>query len=359
MEGVEMRQNKSFWDGKRVLVTGHSGFKGSWLSLWLTQLKAKVTGISLPPPVEQNLFSQSRVTELMDSKFADIRDAESLSDIVQEAAPEIVFHLAAQPLVRASYQNPLETFNTNIMGTANLLESLRKVPSLKVVVIITTDKVYQDQQWPYPYRENDILGGHDPYSASKAACEIVTASYRDAFLIDQGIALATARAGNVIGGGDWAADRLIPDAVRAWQAGTLLKVRNPQSIRPWQHVLEPLYGYQRLVEELWQKPQLYGAYNFGPETGKSVTVQEILDHAQSCYRTGQKLWVAARSKEAPHETNVLTLETSKARIVLDVAPKLTLYQAISQTMDWYSRQEKGDDSRSLCLSEISEYEALL
>lgn len=351
-----MRPTQSFWSGKRVFLTGHSGFKGSWLALWLHRLGAKVTGVSLPPATEPNLFSLAKVDAVADSHFIDIRDADRLSECIRATAPEIVLHLAAQPLVRASYRQPLATLATNVMGTAHLLDALRGVDSARVAVLVTTDKVYRNQEWPYPYRENDPLGGHDPYSASKAASEIVAASYRDAFLAERGVAVATARAGNVIGGGDWSEDRLIPDAVRAWDAGKTLMIRRPQAIRPWQHVLEPLAGYLLLAEQLWQRPELSGAYNFGPETSAAATVREVIEEARASYGHGEVQW--GDGNEGPHETGWLALETVKSRTTLGIVPKWPLSEAIERTMRWYARLQKGADARSLCLSEIAEYEAL-
>lgn len=356
MEGVVMKPKTSFWSGKRVLLTGHTGFKGSWLALWLSRLGAEVTGVSLAPATSPNLFTLARVAELTHSRFADIRDAEHLARITTEAAPEIVFHLAAQPLVRASYRQPLETFATNVMGTAHLLESIRGLEGVKVAVLITTDKVYKNQEWPYPYREDDALGGHDPYSASKAAAEIVAASYRDAFLTTQGVATATARAGNVIGGGDWSEDRLVPDAVRAWEAGKPLEVRRPQAIRPWQHVLEPLAGYMQLADQLWHNPDLAGAYNFGPETGAAATVWEVITQASKNYGHGEVIW--GDGNDGPHEAGWLALEIAKARTILGVVPQWPLSETIKRTMNWYSRQQKGADARELCFSEIADFEAL-
>ncbi|BCX12095.1 MAG: CDP-glucose 4,6-dehydratase [Thermosynechococcus sp.] len=279
LESVDM--NSFFWQGKRVLITGHTGFKGGWLALWLRELGATLCGISLPPATQPCLFELARVGEGMESHFIDIRDVESLARTVRKFAPQIVVHLAAQPLVRASYRDPLLTFATNIMGTAQVLDSLRGLDSVRVAVFVTTDKVYENREWPYPYRETDSLGGHDPYSASKAASELVVASYREAFLREQGIAVATARAGNVIGGGDWSEDRLIPDAIRAWQSGKQLFVRRPEAIRPWQHVLEPLYGYLVLAERLWDQPHLAGAYNFGPDPAEAATVRAVIEYARA------------------------------------------------------------------------------
>ncbi|MBC7618723.1 MAG: CDP-glucose 4,6-dehydratase, partial [Candidatus Saccharibacteria bacterium] len=270
-----------FWRGKRVLITGHTGFKGAWLAFWLQRLGANVTGIALPAATQPSLFALLGEKPWMNSHHGDIRDATSLKAAVHSARPEIVFHLAAQALVRASYQQPLDTFATNVMGTANLLEALRDLPSVRVAVMVTTDKVYQNREWLYPYREDDALGGHDPYSASKAASELVIASYRSSYLESAGLAVASVRAGNVIGGGDWSADRLIPDAVRAWQAKQPLVIRNPHATRPWQHVLEPLAGYLALACQLWAKPALAGAYNMGPSPHAASSVENVINLASS------------------------------------------------------------------------------
>ena len=345
-----------FWRGKRVLLTGHTGFKGGWLALWLQSLGAHVTGIALPPDSTPSLFQLARVGDGMEGRFADIRDAASLSAIIRPARPEIVLHLAAQPLVRASYREPLETFATNVMGTAHVLNALRGVDSLRVAVMVTTDKVYQNREWPYPYRESDALGGHDPYSASKAASEIVIACYRDAFLATQGVAVASARAGNVIGGGDWSQDRLIPDAVRAWQSGQVLAIRRPQSIRPWQHVLEPLAGYLTLARKLWDEPALAGAYNFGPQSGEAATVRDVVELARSAYGGGEVHF--GDDSAGPHEAGWLALETAKARNALGLVPKWALAEAVNRTMAWYRAQQQGADVRRLCEAEITAYEAL-
>ena len=253
-----------FWRGKSVLITGHTGFKGAWLTLWLAQLGARVTGVALPPATSPNLFTEAKVEALCDSHVCDVRDAAAFLDRIKASRPEIVFHLAAQPLVRASYREPLATFETNAMGTAYLLDAVRQIDSVRVVVIVTTDKVYRNVETLQPYREDDPLGGRDPYSASKAASEIIAASYRASFLAVRNVAVATARSGNVIGGGDWSDDRLIPDAIRAWDAGRALVIRHPEAVRPWQHVLEPLAGYMILASKLWERPSLADAYNFGP-----------------------------------------------------------------------------------------------
>lgn len=353
-----MRPNPVFWQGKRVLITGHTGFKGGWLALWLKRLGAHVTGIALAPHTEPNLFDAARVAEGMTSHQADIRDAQIVGKLIDNAKPHIVLHLAAQPLVRASYADPLLTYATNVMGTAHVLEALRGQASVRVAVMVTTDKVYRNLEQPYPYREDDELGGHDPYSASKAASEIVIASYRDAWLAKQGMAVASARAGNVIGGGDWSDDRLIPDAVRAWQARVPLHIRSPHAMRPWQHVLEPLGGYLRLAEVLWEQPQLAGAYNFGPATDTAASVKKVIELASSpeeyctvCYEVGG---------DAPvlHEANWLALETAKARSVLGVQPRWALSEVVSRTMAWYRAQQRGADAQTLCLADIDGYEAM-
>ena len=344
-----------FWHGKRVLLTGHTGFKGGWLALWLHQLGARVTGIGLPPITEPNLYTLASVEQVTDSQLCDIRDADKVSAIIRKADPEIVLHLAAQALVRASYRDPLGTFSTNIQGTANLLDSLRLLNKVRVVIAITTDKVYRNLEHAYPYRETDALGGHDPYSASKAAAELVIASYRDAFLAGQGVAIATARAGNVIGGGDWSEDRLIPDAVRAWSADRPLAIRRPQATRPWQHILEPLAAYLRLAEQLWHDPSLAGAYNFGPHTHEAATVREVIGLAQATYGGGAVQW--GEDTAGPHEAGWLTLEIAKARTQLGVSPRWSLNQAIGHTVNWYRHQAAGEPARALCERDIAAFGA--
>lgn len=346
----------SFWCGKRVLVTGHSGFKGSWLTLWLRRLGAEVTGASLAPATTPNLFSLAEVDKRCNSHICDIRDATAVAALVRAAQPEVVFHLAAQPLVRTSYLDPLNTFSTNVMGTANVLDAARLGSNARVAVMVTTDKVYGNREWSWPYREDDALGGHDPYSASKAACEIVIDSYRRAFLANQGMAVASARAGNVIGGGDWAEDRLIPDAVRAWQAGLPLEIRRPQATRPWQHVLEPLAAYLTLAQKLWEQPELAGAYNFGPETSEAATVRGVVELARTAYGSGQVQY--ADGLAGPHEAGWLALEVAKSRVLLGVKPRWSLVEAVGKTLTWYKAQAGGSDAGALCESEIAAYEAV-
>lgn len=351
-----MHADRSHWHGRRVLLTGHTGFKGAWLTLWLKHLGAEVTGIALPPNTRPSLFELARVNEGIDHHVCDIRDAASLAQIVHGARPEIVFHLAAQPLVRQSYREPLQTFASNVMGTAHLLDALRGLDSVRVAVMVTTDKVYHNREWHYPYREDDALGGHDPYSASKAASEIIIASYRDAFLAEQGVALASARAGNVIGGGDWSEDRLLPDAIRAWRTGATLEIRRPEAIRPWQHVLEPLSAYLRLAEHLWHKPDLMGAYNFGPSSDEAATVRRVVELARAAFGKGQVNYGAGA--EGPHEAGWLALETAKARLSLGIRSRYGLEQAVDCAVAWYRSQLAGDDARALCEAQIAAFEAL-
>lgn len=347
--------DKAFWAGKRVLLTGHTGFKGSWLALWLNSVGAHVTGVSLPPTTTPSLADLLDIEAICTSHFCDIRDQHNLKKLVTESAPEIVFHLAAQPLVRASYADPLATFGTNVMGSAHLLDALRKVPSAKAVVMVTTDKVYRNLEWEFPYRETDVIGGHDPYSASKAASEIVIDSYRDAFLARRGVAMASARAGNVIGGGDWSEDRLIPDAVRAWQSGAALEVRNPAALRPWQHVLEPLSGYIALAQRLHETPDLAGAYNFGPHASDASSVSRVLELACKAYGKGELIY--NNGGDPVHEAGRLQLEVSKSREILGMVPRWALAEAINRTMVWYSAQESGVSAEELCLADIAAFEA--
>jgi len=349
--------NPSFWANKSVLLTGHTGFKGAWLALALSRMGANVTGVSLPPSSTPNLFTLAKIDQLVDSHFIDIRDAKSLSKLVKQVEPEIVLHLAAQALVRAGYKDPLTTFETNILGTANVLDALRGVDSVRVAVAITTDKVYHNLEHCYPYRETDMLGGHDPYSASKAGSEMIISSYRDSYLSQQGVAVASARAGNVIGGGDWSKDRLIPDAVRAWDSGALLEIRRPNAIRPWQHVLEPLNAYMVLVERLYADSTLSGAYNFGPKTHEAATVQEVIELANQYYGRGSIEY--ADGNVGPHEAGMLTLEIAKARELLGVSPRWNLKETIQHTMNWYQRHREGVNAAALCDEDLEKFNIAL
>lgn len=337
------------------MLTGHTGFKGAWLALWLQRLGAEVTGIALAPSTEPSLFASAGIGSKLNHHVCDICDAAALATIVGQCKPEVVLHLAAQALVRPSYREPLATFATNVMGTANLLDTLRGLPCVRAVVAVTTDKVYQNREWLYPYREVDALGGHDPYSASKAAAEMVIASYRSSYLHAQGVALASARAGNVIGGGDWSEDRLIPDAIRAWDAGNMLQIRRPQATRPWQHVLEPLAAYLLLAERLWHEQDLAGAYNFGPSAHEAATVREVVEIARDTYGKGDVEW--GLGDEGPHEAGWLALDTAKARTVLGVQPVWGLHEAVQRSVQWYRGLDGGADPRALCEADFTAFEA--
>ncbi len=350
-----MGANRDFWRGKRVVLTGHTGFKGGWLAIWLQRLGAEVTGISLAPETSPNLFNLGRIEQQLEHHVCDITDAALVNKLLHQARPEIVFHLAAQALVRASYRDPLATFATNVMGTAHLLDALRGVEATRVAVVVTTDKVYHNHEWHYPYRETDTLGGHDPYSASKAASELVIASYRQSFLNQQGIAVASARAGNVIGGGDWSEDRLIPDAVRSWSTNVPLEIRQPQAVRPWQHVLEPLNGYLQLAQRLWESPELAGAFNFGPRTDESATVRHVIKLAQTAYGGGEVVF--HQNNLGPHEAGFLALDTSKSRRALGLQPKWSLEESVHRTMRWYLAQQQGADALRLCETDLDAYVA--
>ncbi|HAU69002.1 MAG TPA: CDP-glucose 4,6-dehydratase [Gammaproteobacteria bacterium] len=342
-----------FWQDKRVLVTGHTGFKGGWLTLWLQRMGAQVTGLSMAPVSDPNLFQLASIDSLCESVICDVRNQEGVSRVIGTAAPEIVLHLAAQSLVRESYLSPIDTFSTNVMGTGCVLDAVRKSASVRVVVVITTDKVYRNNEWVWPYREGDRLGGYDPYSASKAASEILIDSYRSSFLAEDGKAVSSARAGNVIGGGDWSADRLIPDAMRAWKSGEALEIRRPNSIRPWQHVLEPLAGYLVLAETSWRNPEVAGAYNFGPETSEAAPVREVIDLARQAYGSGKINY--GDGGEGPHEAGLLALDVAKSRSVLGVYARWSLRESVSRTMQWYLAQGNGSNVRDLCHADIDAY----
>mgnify|MGYP000223265395 CR=1 FL=1 len=354
MQRPQTNPNPDFWRDKQVLLTGHTGFKGGWLALWLLRLGAEVTGIALAPETQPNLFDLANIGKLTRHHEQDLRNAQAIARIVKQTNPDIVFHLAAQPLVRASYQDPLGTFSTNIQGTANLLDALRDLDRPRVAIAITTDKVYRNQEHAFPYRETDALGGHDPYSASKAAAELVIASYREAFLAEQGIAVASARAGNVIGGGDWSQDRLIPDAVRAWASKQTLQVRRPQATRPWQHLLEPLAGYLKLAETCWTAPHKAGAYNFGPDTHEAATVRQVIQLARTAYPDARVDY--ADHVDGPHEAGWLALEIAKAREQLRVQPRWNLTTGIQRTLAWYREQGEGAPADDLCHQDISAFE---
>lgn len=326
--------NPLFWKNKSVFLTGHTGFKGSWMALWLHLLGAKVKGYALPPNTHPALFQMLHLDQIIDSQFGDINNYTQLSQSMKESEPDIVLHFAAQPLVRESYLHPLETYQTNVMGTAHVLEAIRHTPSVKAAVMITTDKCYENKEWVWPYRENEAMGGYDPYSSSKGCAELVTAAYRRSFFEGQrSMGLATARAGNVIGGGDFSKDRLIPDFIRALEKNESLSLRYPQAIRPWQHVLEPLNGYLYLAEALFQDPQTYSeAWNFGPRSEDTLTVSEIIDRLSKQWGLGS--W-QADAQPQPHEAHYLKLDIQKAETLLKWKPCLNIDEALLATAQWY------------------------
>jgi CDP-glucose 4,6-dehydratase len=345
--------NSPFWRGRRVLLTGHTGFKGSWLLLLLESLGAEVTGVALEPPAE-GLFAQINGAERCAHHVADIRDYASLAAVVAAANPEIVLHLAAQPLVRRSYADPLETIGTNVLGTANILQAVRGADGLLAVVSVTTDKCYANDGRTGGYRESDRLGGHDPYSNSKACAELVTQCYRDSFLAGRGVGAASARAGNVIGGGDYAADRLIPDIVGALCAGRTPELRSPAAIRPWQHVLEPLSGYCLLAQRLAADPRAFGkGWNFGPRPDDLASVATVA--GQLARHWGLPADFAHQAGDHPHEAEVLTLDSTMALRELGWGPRLSLDEAIRWTAEWYRAQHSGADAAELCRDQIGRY----
>jgi len=348
-----------FWKNKKVLITGHTGFKGSWLSLWLQSMGSQVVGVSLEPPTNPSLYKQARVAEDMVSLRADIRDLDKIKEIFYEHKPEIVFHLAAQPLVRYSYHNPVETYQTNVMGTLNILEAIRNVDSVRAAVMITTDKCYENHEWEWGYRENEPMGGHDPYSSSKGCAELLIASYRDSYFPVSNYnkhktAIASVRAGNVIGGGDWADDRLIPDIIRAVQSNSTVHIRNPNSIRPWQHVFEPLDGYIELAEKLFVSGEQYAeAWNFGPKEEDAKPVQWIVERMTKSWGEDAN-WIVDES-EHPHEANYLKLDCSKAHSKLSWWPKWQLDNTLGKIIEWHKEEQKGSDMKSFSLSQIECY----
>ena len=346
--------NPAFWNGKRVLLTGHTGFKGSWLALWLQSMGCQVVGYALAPPTTPSLFEVADVGKGMTSVIGDIRDLAKLQAVFAEHSPEIVIHMAAQPLVRYSYQNPVETYATNILGTVHLLEAVRNTPGVKAVVNVTTDKCYENKEWAWGYREDEPMGGHDPYSSSKGCAELITSSYRRSFFQDKDIALASARAGNVIGGGDWAADRLIPDILRAFENNQPVIIRNPCATRPWQHVLEPLSGYLTLAERLCIDGQAFAeGWNFGPHDYNVRPVQWIVEQMVSCWGNGAS-W-QQDSGVHPHEANYLKLDISKAKARLGWKPHWPLATALPHIATWHQAWLANDDMKKLCLAQIQKY----
>lgn len=354
-----MVMREAFWRDRRVFLTGHTGFKGGWLSLWLESQGAKVTGYSLAPPTTPCLFAVGAVEAGIDSVIGDIRDLSRLKEVMALADPEVVFHLAAQSLVRPSYMTPVETFATNVMGTAHVLETARTCGSLKSVVVVTSDKCYENREWVWPYREDEAMGGHDPYSASKGCTELVTAAFRRSFFSDSGESahafVGSARAGNVIGGGDWALDRLVPDIVRAASSGQPVRIRNPRAVRPWQHVLEPLSGYIALAEKLALEGRPFAAgWNFGPWENDTRPVEWIVRKVVENWGDGAS-WILDAASHV-HEAHLLKLDSAKARTLLGWRPRLDLETALAWTVSWYKAHANGEDMRRFTLDQIRQYE---
>lgn len=352
--------SRTFWQGKRVLLTGHTGFKGSWLALWLESLGACVTGYALAPSTEPAMYRLASVGQGIDSIEGDLRDLASVSAAVARCKPEIVLHLAAQPLVREGYRDPLGTYSTNLMGTLHLLEALRGVGGVKACVLVTTDKVYANQEWPWPYRENEALGGHDPYSSSKACCELLAQSFVASFFpparhAEHGMAMATARAGNVLGGGDFAAERLVPDVLRAWGSGEPVTLRYPAAVRPWQHVLEPLHGYLLLAQRLYEDgPLCSGAWNFGPDDTGMCSVGDVVAQLAKLWNGAPGLRTEASDL---HEAGLLRLDSSRARMSLGWKARWSLQRCLEATVQWHHAWRDGQDLRAFSLGQIAAYEA--
>lgn len=359
LEGLVM--NPGFWHGKRVFLTGHTGFKGSWLSLWLQNLGAEVTGYALPPATQPNLFEVANVGSVMHSVLGDIRDFDKLFQAIRTAGPEIVIHMAAQPLVRYSYKAPIETYSTNVMGTVNVLEAVRQTTGIKAAVNVTSDKCYENKEWVWGYRESEPMGGYDPYSNSKGCAELVSSAFRSSYFnpsqyAEHGVALATARAGNVIGGGDWAEDRLIPDVMRAIEAGTEVVIRSPHAIRPWQHVLEPLSGYLQLAEALYcHGPSHAEAWNFGPLDHEAKPVAWVVEALTKIWGDGASFRIDRNAADV-HEAHYLKLDCSKAHTQLSWQPRWTLNGALEQICSWHKAFREGKDMHDVTLSQILAYQ---
>lgn len=349
----------SFWKGKRVFITGHTGFKGSWLTLWLESMGAELKGFSLNPPTTPSLYESASVDDLIDSTIGDIRDFEKLHAAIAEFKPEIVFHMAAQPLVRLSYDEPVETYSTNVMGTVHLLEAVKRVGGVKAVVNITSDKCYENREWVWGYREHEAMGGYDPYSNSKGCAELVASAYRNSFFNEKdyarhGVALASVRAGNVIGGGDWAKDRLIPDILRSFENQQTVIIRNPHAIRPWQHVLEPLSGYIAIAQRLYNEgPAFAEGWNFGPREDDAMPVQFIVEAMVKIWGEGAA-WLLD-GDEHPHEAHYLKLDCSKARMRLGWQPRWNLVETLERIVKWHKAWIAGEDMLIRTRNEISEY----
>ena len=346
--------SRDFWCGKRVLLTGHTGFKGGWTALMLKMLGAKIHGLSLPPAQDAKFFHLVDIGNMIDGNtFADIGDYQSCFDVIREFKPDVIIHMAAQALVRESYSYPLETYMTNVIGVVNVLEAVRQVESVEVVVNVTTDKCYKNNEWLWPYREDEALGGFDPYSSSKACSEIVSAAYRDSFLSQRGVRLATARAGNVVGGGDGSKDRLLPDLLRSLDTDTPISIRSPLAIRPWQHVLEPVTGYLMLAQKLGQSETSYSeAWNFGPEEVDCWTVGKVASHIFEM--AGKGSWDSP-SDAQPHEAQLLKLDSSKAKTRLGWRPKWRVNKALQKTIDWHKMSVSNSNMHDFSVEQIREY----
>jgi CDP-glucose 4,6-dehydratase len=346
--------DEGFWHGRRVLVTGHTGFKGGWLCLWLQAMGSRVSGLSVDVPTDPSLYELARVGEGMEADLrADVRDFAAVEDATRRLSPEVLIHMAAQPLVRQSFAEPRETFDTNVMGTVNVLEAARSTPGIRVVVVVTSDKCYENREWEWGYREDEAMGGHDPYSGSKGAAELVVAAYRRSFFsVSDGPAVASVRAGNVIGGGDWALDRLIPDLVHAALRDETLCVRNPTAVRPWQHVASPLSGYLLLAQSLWSSPELAGGWNFGPDEGDARSVAWIVDLMQKLWE-GKPRWEPDPGPH-PHEAAYLKLDSSRARLRLGWRPMVSLADGLASIVDWYQALAAGTDMREVTLRQLRE-----
>jgi CDP-glucose 4,6-dehydratase len=348
-----------FWREKKVLITGHTGFKGSWLSLWLSLLKADVTGLALLPPSTPSLFDSAGIERRVTSNIGDIRDLNVVKEVVDQCDPDIVFHLAAQPLVRESYIDPVGTYATNVMGTVNILESIRPLKRAKVLVNVTSDKCYENKEWVWSYRENDSLGGYDPYSSSKACSEILTASYRNSFFNpknynEHGKTICTARAGNVIGGGDWGKDRLVPDIFKSFSSGKVVEIRNPGAIRPWQFVLEPLHGYLLLAEHCYKYgPGFGGSWNFGPDIKDIKPVSYLVEHLASLW--GEEATWEKDSNPQPHEASLLRLDCTKSTTMLGWRPKMNIGHALLWSVEWMQQYLSGKNADLISVSQIKKY----
>jgi CDP-glucose 4,6-dehydratase len=351
--------NTTFWKSRKVFLTGHTGFKGSWLALWLLSMGADLCGYALDPPTDPSLYRLLDLDRQLKSIRADVRDLAALQSAMGDFQPEIVIHLAAQPLVRLSYQSPVETYATNVLGTVHLLEAVRNTPSVRSVVVVTSDKCYENQEWHWPYREHEPMGGHDPYSSSKGCAELVTAAYRRSFFHSNGraghpVAVASARAGNVIGGGDWALDRLVPDIMRAWAVNQPVVIRNPEAVRPWQHVLEPLAGYLALAERLFNDGASFAeAWNFGPSDSDARPVSYLVSELARLWGDGAA-WQSVELEQI-HEAHLLRLDSSKARAQLGWTPHWSLDRTLAETVEWYRVFYRGEDVRALTLNQIQSF----